>query len=88
MLYIGNFEAIKNKLIDLSSGDWVRKSVATPVSLEHMNFKVRLFQASYASNGRILWQVDVGYDEGVNMASQIVRGQYLPPSIPSSSGPE
>lgn len=74
---IGNFERIKNKLIDLSTGDWIRKSVAKPVSLDHIDLKVRLFEAEYAADGRILWQVDVGYDESLSSASQIVRGMYF-----------
>lgn len=68
----GNFEHIRNKLEDLATGDWVRRSLATPLSSE-LKFRVQMFQAKYGSNGRILWQVDQGYDEGVH--KQIVRGE-------------
>ena len=73
--WIGNFGHIRKKLEELSTGDWARKSIATPLSSEQLHFKVRLFQASYESNGRILWQVDQGYDEGAH--KQIVRGTLV-----------
>ncbi|KAF8421382.1 hypothetical protein EV426DRAFT_718708 [Tirmania nivea] len=69
----GNLEHIWSKLEDISTGDWVRKSVAKPVSIERLKFRVRLFQAMYGSNGRVLWQVDQGYNESIGAACQIVR---------------
>lgn len=59
---------------DLSTGDWVCRSVAKPVKMEHLRFRVRLFEAIYGSNGRVLWQVDQGYDERFDAACQIVKG--------------
>ncbi|KAF8435903.1 hypothetical protein BGX38DRAFT_105734 [Terfezia claveryi] len=69
----GNFPHIESKLQDLATGDWVRRSVAKPVSIEYLRFKVRLFEATYGSNGRVLWQVDQGFDERIGAACQIVR---------------
>ena len=54
----------------------MRKALASPASVGPLVFKVRIFQAKYASNGRILWQVDRGYDERINAECQIVRGEY------------
>ncbi|KAF8463424.1 hypothetical protein BDZ91DRAFT_305427 [Kalaharituber pfeilii] len=68
----GNFESVWAKLEDLSTGDWVRKSVARPFP-NPLKFKVRLFFASYGSNGRILWQVDSAYNPRYHAQSQVVR---------------
>ncbi|KAF8469778.1 hypothetical protein BDZ91DRAFT_721031 [Kalaharituber pfeilii] len=69
----GNAHMIRAKLEDLSTGDWIRKSVATPVSRANRNLRVPLFTASYCRNGRILWQVDQAYDERIDADSQIVK---------------
>ncbi|KAF8461600.1 hypothetical protein BDZ91DRAFT_736591 [Kalaharituber pfeilii] len=69
----GNFDHIWSKLKDLATGDWVRRSVANPVSIDYLKFKVRLFEAKYGSNGRILWQVDRAFDERINAECQIVK---------------
>jgi hypothetical protein len=74
---IGNHLRILGKLQSLASGDWVRRSVARPFPPCGRYFRVRLFQALYGGNGRILWQVDVGYDEKCGSDSQIVRGVYM-----------
>lgn len=76
MRLIGNFHHIREKLEGLATGDWVQRSLAKPVSPPSINFKVRIFEAIYGTNGRILWQVDEGFDQGMNM--QIVRSK-LPP---------
>lgn len=52
----------------------MRRSVAKPVGDEAGRFRVRVFQAWYGKNGRILWQVDVGFDEKHRSNCQIVRG--------------
>ncbi|KAI5844072.1 hypothetical protein DFP73DRAFT_76530 [Morchella snyderi] len=71
----GNVPHIKAKLEALASGDWVRGAVAGEVSKNHGDhrFRVHVYQAFYGGNGRILWQVDVGFDEKHNADSQIVR---------------
>ncbi|KAF8460084.1 hypothetical protein BDZ91DRAFT_740262 [Kalaharituber pfeilii] len=69
----GNVDFIWAKLVDLSTGDWIRKSLAQPVLRPDLDFRVRLFTARYQRNGRILWQVDRGYDERINADCQIVK---------------
>ena len=44
------------------------------MSIGFLRFRVRLFEATYGSNGRVLWQVDQGFDERIGAACQIVRG--------------
>ncbi|KAF8420254.1 hypothetical protein EV426DRAFT_675679 [Tirmania nivea] len=70
----GLFHIVWGKLKDLSTGDWIRKSVAQPfdMSTESPTPKVRLFIAPYGA-GEILWQVDYGYDSRVHSSSQIVK---------------
>lgn len=50
--------------------------MAGEVSKNHgdHSFRVPVYKAFYGGNGRILWQVDVGFDEKCNADSQIVRG--------------
>ncbi|KAF8459699.1 hypothetical protein BDZ91DRAFT_741800 [Kalaharituber pfeilii] len=69
----GNFNLVWAKLKDLSTGDWVRRSVAKPLTLGSVDLKVRLFVASYCTNGGILWQVDTAYDLRVCSQSQVVK---------------
>lgn len=78
MRWAGNFQHIREKMEALASGDWARRSVAKPVGDEPGRFKVRVFQAWYGKNGRILWQVDVGFDENYGRNCQIVRGLGTP----------
>lgn len=56
--------------------------MAKPVPDEAGRFQVRVFQALYGKNGRILWQVDVGFDEKHGKNCQIVRGLGI--SIPAA----
>ncbi|KAF8459683.1 hypothetical protein BDZ91DRAFT_799763 [Kalaharituber pfeilii] len=69
----GNFNLVWAKLTDLSTGDWVRRSVAKPLMLGSVDLKVRLFVASYCTDGGILWQVDIAYDLRVCSHSQVVK---------------
>ncbi|KAF8459690.1 P-loop containing nucleoside triphosphate hydrolase protein [Kalaharituber pfeilii] len=69
----GNFHLVWAKLKDLSTGDWVRRSVAEPLTLGSVDLKVRLFVASYCTKGGILWQVDTAYDLRVCSHSQVVK---------------
>ncbi|KAF8468205.1 hypothetical protein BDZ91DRAFT_722149 [Kalaharituber pfeilii] len=65
---IVHFTAIVNKLRELASGYWDTNSLRRPLSrkmIEEAKAKQRvpLWRAVYASDGRILWQVNVGFDE-------------------------
>ncbi|KAF8426773.1 hypothetical protein EV426DRAFT_448432 [Tirmania nivea] len=75
----GNFHHVWAKLQELSTGDWIRKSVARPfkVATGFADFKVRLFIATHSTNNGedsgILWQVDCAYDLRVRSHSQVVK---------------
>ncbi|KAF8445555.1 hypothetical protein BDZ91DRAFT_803569 [Kalaharituber pfeilii] len=71
----GHFTMITRKLRELASGNWDLKSLRQQQMIlgqadekEH----VPLWGAVYGSNGRILWQVNVGFDEDYDTDSQII----------------
>jgi hypothetical protein len=72
---LGNFKHIESKLIQLSSGDWRRKSLCGPAGSpdERKSCHGILHQAIYGKNGRVLWQVDV--DEQSGVVKQLVKGK-------------
>ncbi|KAF8459286.1 P-loop containing nucleoside triphosphate hydrolase protein [Kalaharituber pfeilii] len=73
----GHLNAIASKLRELASGHWDPKSLRKPLSqkmLEEAQVKERvpLWRASYGSNGRILWQINVAFDEDYGTDCQII----------------
>ncbi|KAF8462269.1 hypothetical protein BDZ91DRAFT_356815 [Kalaharituber pfeilii] len=73
----GHLNAIANKLRALASGHWDVSSLRKPLSQKMLEEakeeqRVPLWRAEYASNGRILWQVNVGFDEDVGASCQII----------------
>ena len=72
----GNFGHIQSKLEQLASGDWKRKSLAEPAGSPTQRSECHgiLSKAVYGSNGRILWQVDVEFDEQSGGIKQLVKG--------------
>jgi hypothetical protein len=78
---LGNFEHIESKLIQLASGDWQRKSLCghTGSHDERKSCHGILYQAIYGKNGRVLWQVDVEFDEQSGIVKQLVKGRRANP---------
>lgn len=76
----GNFKHIQSKLTQLASGDWRRKSLCGPAGnqSERKSCHGILYEAVYGSNGRVLWQVDVEFDEGSGAEKQLVKGIFIP----------
>ena len=74
----GNFDHIQSKLEQLASGDWKRKSLSEPAGnpVERKECHGILSKAVYGRNGRILWQVDVAFDEQSGTIKQLVKGKY------------
>jgi hypothetical protein len=74
---LGNFEHIESKLIQLASGDWQRKSLFghTGSHDERKSCHGILYQAIYGKNGRVLWHVDVEFDEQSRAVKQLVKGR-------------
>lgn len=73
---------IARKFRELASGQWEIASLRAPLSPKMLEEageeeKVPLWRASYGSNGRILWQVNVGFDEDKDDTcnSQIITGK-------------
>lgn len=75
----GNFKHIQSKLTQLASGDWRRKSLCGPAGnqSERKSCHGILYEAVYGSNGRVLWQVDVEFDEGSGAEKQLVKGIFI-----------
>lgn len=73
----GNLNHIQSKLKQLASGDWGRKSLTRPAGnpVERNEFHGILSKAAYGSSGRILWQVDVDFDEQSGSVKQLVKGE-------------
>lgn len=73
----GNSDHIQSKLKQLASGDWKRKSLAEPAGdpTQRKECNGILSKAVYGSNGRILWQVDVEFDEQSAVVKQLVKGK-------------
>ncbi|KAF8431998.1 hypothetical protein BGX38DRAFT_1277007 [Terfezia claveryi] len=72
----GYLSAIARKMKELASGQW-DKSLRRPLSPKMIEecggvVPVPLWRATYGSFGRILWQVNVGYDEECETESQII----------------
>ncbi|KAF8460716.1 hypothetical protein BDZ91DRAFT_738462 [Kalaharituber pfeilii] len=72
-----HFNTIARKLRELASGNWDLKSLRKPLSQKmleeaHGKERVPLWRAAYGSNGRILWQINVGFDEDYNTDCQII----------------
>ncbi|RPB27817.1 P-loop containing nucleoside triphosphate hydrolase protein [Terfezia boudieri ATCC MYA-4762] len=72
----GYLSAIARKFKELASGQW-DKSLRKPLSPKMVEecggvVLVPLWRATYGSFGRILWQVNVGYDEECETESQII----------------
>jgi len=64
---------------ELASGQW-DKSLRKPLSPKMIEecggiIPVPLWRATYSSFGRILWQINVGYDEECGVESQIITGR-------------
>ena len=73
----GNLDHIQSKLKQLASGDWGRRSLTKPAGnpVERRGFHGILSKAAYGSSGRILWQVDVDFDEQSGSVKQLVKGK-------------
>ncbi|KAF8460717.1 hypothetical protein BDZ91DRAFT_798572 [Kalaharituber pfeilii] len=72
-----HFKALARKLRELASGNWDHKSLRMPLSREmlqkaYAEERVPLWTAEYESNGRILWQINVGFDEDDGTDCQII----------------
>ena len=73
-------ESIARKLRQLASGYWDLSSLTRPLSQKMLqeakeSERIPLWRAVYGSNGRILWQVNVAFDEDKGKASQIITGK-------------
>lgn len=73
---------------ELASGQWAPKSLRKPLSPKMVeecggSVPVPLWRATYGSNGRILWQINVGYDEEYEAESQIITGRATSSPSPS-----
>ncbi|KAF8460724.1 hypothetical protein BDZ91DRAFT_851386 [Kalaharituber pfeilii] len=73
----GHLNTIARKLRELASGNWDLKSLRKPLSQKmleeaHEKERVPLWRAAYGSNGRILWQVNVGFDEDYDTDCQVI----------------
>ncbi|KAF8539048.1 hypothetical protein BDD12DRAFT_981228 [Trichophaea hybrida] len=67
----GHLERIRERLIALAWGEWVRKSLRgpTPSSTEH---RVPVYKAS-CQEYVILWQVDIAFDERNDSLMQVIK---------------
>ncbi|KAF8462261.1 hypothetical protein BDZ91DRAFT_356694 [Kalaharituber pfeilii] len=73
----GHSTMIANKLSALASGHWDTESLRRPLSKDLLEAvqekeKVPLWTAVYGVDGRILWQVNVGFDEEVDSNCQMI----------------
>jgi len=74
--------SIARKLRELASGYWDLSSLTRPLSPKMLEEakeaeRIPLWRAVYGENGRILWQVNVAFDEDEGKASQIVTGKSV-----------
>ena len=84
-MYIGYLNTITRRLRELATGQWEPNSLRLPLSQKMLEecqerMRVPLWRATYGSNGRILWQVNVAYDEEIAADSQMITGRS--PHIP------
>lgn len=78
-MFLGYLSAIARRMKELASGQW-DKSLKKPLSPKMIEecggiVPVPLWRATYGSFGRILWQINVGYDEECESESQIITGR-------------
>ena len=83
--YIGYLNIIARRLGELATGQWEPHFIRLPLSQKMLeqcqeSMRVPLWRATYGSNGRILWQVNVAYDEEIAAESQMITGRspYIP----------
>jgi hypothetical protein len=69
------FERTEEKLRDLGSGSWrgLSDEAGSPHQRAHLG--VPLARAKVTKHLYILWQIDVGFDEGTSNTQQLVRGR-------------
>ena len=78
-LNIGYLSAITRRVKELATGQWELKSIMLPLSQKMLGcgerIRIPLWRATYGSNGHILWQVNLGYDEEFDLESQMITGR-------------
>ncbi|KAF8416944.1 hypothetical protein EV426DRAFT_624835 [Tirmania nivea] len=67
----GNLKVIARRIEELATGQWEPNSLRLPLSQKMLEecratMRIPLWRATYGRDGRILWQVNVGYDAEVD----------------------
>lgn len=77
--HTGDFERIRERILALASGEWVRNSLRGPTrsTVQH---RVRVYKVSFQDNV-ILWQVDIAFDERHYAVMQVVKGKDSRPNL-------